>query len=103
MRHLTVFTVAMLALSFVLPAQAELKPIKRVEPVYPRDAARYGTSGFVEVEFTVDATGKVVTVSVVNAKPTRTFESAAVQAVKQWMFAPGEDGSRGKVRLEFKQ
>jgi protein TonB len=102
MRRPIVFAAAMLALSYVMPAHAELKQIKRVEPVYPPEAARAGTNGFVEVEFTVDATGKVATVSVVNAKPTRTFESAAVKAVKQWTFAPGGEGGRGKVRLDFK-
>ena len=102
MRHPILFAAASaMALLFAAPAHAELKPIKRVEPVYPPDAARAGTSGFVEVEFTVDASGKVVTVSVVNAKPSRTFETAAVKAVKQWTFAPGADGGRGKVRLDF--
>jgi len=101
MRHSLISAAATaLALAFALPVHAELKPIKRVDPVYPAEAARAGTSGFVEVEFTVDATGKVVSVSVVNAKPSRTFESAAVKAVKQWQFAPGADG-RGKVRLDF--
>ena len=92
---------AALALAFAVPAQAEpeLKPIKRVEPEYPRDALRSRTEGFVEVEFTVNASGKVESVSVVNAKPSRTFERAAVTAVKQWAFAPG--GGRGKVRLDF--
>ncbi len=93
--------VAALALAFAVPAQAEpeLTPTKRVEPEYPREALRAGTEGFVEVEFTVDASGKVESVSVVNAKPSRTFERAAVRAVKQWAFAPG--GGRGKVRLDF--
>lgn len=91
---------ATIALAFATPAHAALAPIKRVEPVYPPEAARAGTKGFVEVEFTVDASGKVASVSVVNAKPSRTFESAAVRAVKQWTFAPGGDG-RGKVRLDF--
>lgn len=92
-----------LAVAFGLamqPAHAELKPIKRVNPVYPPEAARAGTTGFVEVEYTVDANGKVSAVSVVNARPARTFESAAVKAVKQWEFAAGADG-RGKVRLDF--
>lgn len=93
--------VAALVLAMIAPAHAfELKPIKRVEPTYPPEAARSGTTGFVEVEFTVDATGKVASVSVVNAKPARTFETAAVKAVKQWQFAAGADG-RGKVRLDF--
>lgn len=88
-------------LTLAPPAAAapDLSPIKRVDPQYPADAARAGTEGFVEVEFTVDAGGKVTSVSVVNAKPARTFESSAVKAVKQWQFAPG--GGRGKVRLDF--
>lgn len=90
---------ALLALACALPAHANLKPTKRVEPQYPPEAARAGTTGFVEVEFTVNAGGKVETVSVLNAKPARTFEQSAVRAVKQWEFAPG--GGRGKVRLDF--
>lgn len=82
-----------------LPAHAELTPVKRVDPVYPIAAARAGQEGFVEVEFTVDDGGKVASVSVISAKPARTFEQAAVKAVKQWVFAPG--GGRGKVRLNF--
>lgn len=76
-------------------------PIKRVEPVYPAEAARAGTSGFVELEYSIGADGKVTDVSVVDAKPGRIFVPAAVKAVKQWVFAPGE--GRGKVKLEFKQ
>ncbi len=94
-----VFAVAM-ALGTALPVQAaDLKPIKRVEPTYPPEAARNGTTGYVDVEFEVDPAGKVAAVSVVSAKPTRTFEQAAVRAVKQWQFAPG--GGKGKVRLNF--
>lgn len=100
MRHRLLSAAALAALIAASPAQAELKPVKRVEPTYPPDAARAGTTGFVDVEFTVDASGKVASVSVVDAKPSRTFESAAVRAVKQWRFEPGGD-SRGKVRLEF--
>ncbi|NUS39005.1 MAG: energy transducer TonB [Lysobacter sp.] len=100
MRHLTLATgLALLTVSFAAPALADLKPTKRVEPQYPVEAARSGTTGFVELEYTVDASGKVESVSVTNAKPARTFEKAAVTAVKQWEFAPG--GGKGKVRLDF--
>jgi protein TonB len=99
-QHLRPLALVALALLFAAPAHAELAPIKRVEPQYPAEARRDGVQGFVEVEFTVDATGKVASVSVVNAKPARTFESAAVRAVKQWEFAAGADG-RGKVRFDF--
>ncbi len=100
MFHYRTLAVAALALAFTLPAHAQLVPTKRVEPSYPAEAARSRVEGFVEVEFTVDATGKVERVSVVNARPSRTFETAAVAAVKQWTFAPG--GGNGKVRLDFK-
>ena len=100
MRHLYLAAgLALMAVSFAAPAFADLKPTKRVEPEYPADAARSGTTGFVELEYTVDPTGKVASVSVTNAKPARTFEKAAVSAVKQWEFAPG--GGHGKVRLDF--
>lgn len=83
----------------LLPAMAG-EPIKRVNPVYPPDAARAGTTGYVELEYSVGPDGKVTDVSVLDAKPGRVFVAAAVKAVKQWEFAPGE--SRGKVKLEFK-
>jgi protein TonB len=82
-----------------LPAFAG-NPIKRVEPVYPPEAARAGITGYVEMEYSVGPDGKVTDVSVVDAKPGRVFVAAAVKAVKQWEFAPGE--TNGKVRLEFK-
>ena len=100
MRHL-VFVIGLTALAtcFAAAAAPELTPTKRTQPDYPPEAARAGTQGFVELEYTVDASGKVTSVSVVNAKPARTFEQSAVRAVKQWEFAPG--GGRGKVRLDF--
>ena len=95
----SVVAAALLAMAFAMPAHADLTPTKRVEPKSPPEAARSGTTGFVEVEFSVAADGKVESVSVLNAKPSRTCEAAAVRAVKQWQFAPG--GGRGKVRLDF--
>ena len=78
-----VFAIAM-ALGIALPAHAaDLKPIKRVEPTYPPEAARSGTTGYVDVEFEVDPAGKVAAVLVGSAKPSRTFEQAAVCGVKQ--------------------
>lgn len=97
-RALSVAAIAA-AMAFVPPAHAG-NPIKRVDPVYPPDAARSGTTGYVEVEYSVGPDGKVTDVSVVDAKPGRVFVAAAVKAVKQWEFAPGE--THGKVKLEFK-
>lgn len=98
MPRFRILALSVLALSLSLPVHA-IEPIKRVPPNYPPQAARDRVEGFVEVEFAVDATGKVSSVSVVNARPSRTFEAAAVAAVKQWEFAPA--AGRGKVRLDF--
>lgn len=100
MRKTLLAAVGVLAIAVALPALAGIEPIKRVNPVFPPDAQRAGKSGYVDVEFTVDPTGKVASVSVVDAKPAHTFEAAAVKAVKQWQFAPGSD-ARGKVRIDF--
>ena len=87
------------AMALSLPVLAA-NPIKRVDPVYPAEAARSGTTGYVEVEYSIGPDGKVTDVSVIDAKPGRVFVAAAVKAVKQWEFAPGD--SRGKVKVEFK-
>ena len=87
------------AMALSLPVLAA-NPIKRVDPVYPAEAARSGTTGYVEVEYSIGPDGKVTDVSVIDAKPGRVFVAAAVKAVKQWEFAPGD--SRGKLKVEFK-
>lgn len=94
-------TLAVLAAAMALSQTAlAAPPIKRVNPVYPADAARSGTTGYVELEYSIGPDGKVTDASVVDAKPGRVFVAAAVKAVKQWEFTPGE--THGKVKLEFK-
>jgi protein TonB len=60
----------------------------RVDPVYPRKAARNGDEGWVKVEFTITELGSVVDPVVVDARPRRTFNRAAVAAIRQWRFKP---------------
>ena len=51
MRHVFLAAgLALMSVSFAAPALADLKPTKRVEPQYPPEAAREGTTGFVELE-----------------------------------------------------
>jgi protein TonB len=58
------------------------------EPVYPRNALRTHTSGWVELEFTITATGTVRDIEVVDAEPTGVFEHAASDALAAWRFKP---------------
>lgn len=74
-------------------ADSEAKVVTQVAPSYPAEAARSGTEGWVDIEFTVGADGKVSGVSVMKAKPSRTFEAEAVKAIKKWTFTPAtKDG-----------
>ena len=66
----------------------------QVAPVYPIAMRQAGIEGSVNVEFDVDATGKVTAARVVRSTA-HEFEEAAVRAVLKWSFEPGR--YRGKA------
>lgn len=72
--------------SFV--ALSELVQIKRAAPTYPRRASRSNVSGYVDVVFTVTATGTTTDISVHRAEPEAIFDGAAIKAVEAWEFEP---------------
>lgn len=83
-----------------------LKRVREVPPNYPREAERQGISGWVDVEFTIAADGTTQDVAVSNSQPLRTFDQAAVDAVKRWRFEPVmRDGAavsqRAAMRIRF--
>jgi protein TonB len=65
-----------------------LRAISTPAPAYPPEAFRSGTSGEVEIEFTVGSDGAVTAARVVHATPPRVFDRAALAAVKRWRFQP---------------
>jgi protein TonB len=69
-------------------ASTELRAISTPAPKYPPDAYRAGTSGEVQVEFTVGPDGAVSSARVVRANPPRVFDREALAAVKRWRFQP---------------
>ncbi|MFP5307430.1 MAG: energy transducer TonB [Gammaproteobacteria bacterium] len=74
---------------------------------YPESAQRRAIEGWVEIEFLVDAEGKVKNVSVLKSGPTRVFDAAAVKAIRRWEFEPAtRDGqpvdSQERRRVVFK-
>jgi len=84
----------------------DLLPLQRIPPQYPRDAARGGISGWVQLEVLVNADGSVRSARVVDSKPRGIFEASAVQAVMRWKFKPKiENGKpveqRGSQKIEF--
>lgn len=79
--------------------------LTRVEPSYPDVARRAGIEGTVELEVSIDATGKVTDVEVARGLPLGVSE-AAVDAVRRWTWRPartasGPVASRRTVRVRF--
>jgi TonB family protein len=70
-----------------VPADS-LERVSARDPVYPPDALRQGTRGWVELEFTITSGGAVRDIQVVGAEPHGVFEGAAADALAQWRFRP---------------
>lgn len=84
----------------------DIIPLQRIPPQYPREAARAGITGWVQLEVTVNADGSVRNAKVLDAKPKGLFEAAAVAAVYKWKFKPrivnGQPvEQKGAQRIEF--
>jgi periplasmic protein TonB len=72
--------------------------LSRVLPVYPPLARARGLEGRVVLRAVVDRTGHVEpAITVVESVPT--FDGAAIEALRQWRFAPGRDHDGRLVRV----
>ena len=98
--------VSSLSASDVEQAGFQLTPRRTVDPEYPRQAARDGVAGWVDVLVTVAPDGKVIHSEVLNAEPPRVFERSAIRAIDRWRFEPPEDAGindpqEGTYRISF--
>ncbi|MBE0366669.1 M56 family metallopeptidase [Pseudoalteromonas aurantia] len=80
-----------------------VKPIMRVEPKYPAEAANDGISGYVQLAYTVDERGHTNNIKVIAAQPENTFENNAILALRQWQYTSSNTPSQVyRVQLDFK-
>jgi protein TonB len=63
---------------------------KMPAPRYPMDARRRGEEGTVVVEFTVDASGRVIAAEAKQPSPWASLNREALRAVRSWKFPPGD-------------
>ena len=89
----------------VVPA-SELTLLKSVPPAYPKKAESARIEGWVELDFTITATGQVQALLVHASSPAGAFEEAAKKAVGQWRYQPVlRDAKptpvRARVRIRF--
>jgi TonB family protein len=83
-----------------------LKQTRNVSPEYPTLARERGTSGWVDVEFTVRSDGTVSDITVAGAEPAGVFEQAALSALRKWRYEPMQRNGqavdqRAKLRIRF--
>lgn len=69
------------------------KPRRMVNPIYPSEEKKNGITAKVVVEFVVNSSGDVSSVTVIEA-PSRAFAQAAAAAVWQWKYEPGVKSGR---------
>ncbi len=93
------------ALMTGLPVQAagDFAPsneVRQKNPVFPKYELRSGHEGWVIVQYSVDADGGVSNAIVTDSSNSRAFEKAALDAVRDWQFAPGSARTTS-VQIQF--
>ena len=82
---------------------ALISVISREQPAFPRDALRNGIeSGTVRARMTINASGEVTNVAILQAQPPRVFDRAVQLALERWKFNPGTEGRTFDTEIGFK-
>lgn len=88
-----------------LPARtvaARLEPISREAPEFPRDALAQGIErGTVRARLSIDASGKVTDVEILDAEPRRVFDRAVRRALARWVYPSGDSTRTTVVEVAF--
>jgi protein TonB len=79
---------AMSRMTMSAGSDRDVIPLVRINPDYPPRALSRGLEGWVQVQFTITATGTVKDAVVVNAEPKNIFDDAALKAIARWRYNP---------------
>lgn len=77
-----------------------LKPVSIEQPCYPARAVRNGTEGWVQLEFSLDDSGKVSDIVSLDNSPAGIFEACALRSMQKWVFEVPEK-SKAKKRYRY--
>jgi protein TonB len=95
--------IAATALTIGFAAHAQLQPVSRITPEFPREAQLASVDkGRVKARLTLDAAGEVTRVDIVESNPRRVFDRAVVRSLSQWRYERGAEGRTVEVELDFK-
>ncbi|RKZ70085.1 MAG: hypothetical protein DRQ44_01690 [Gammaproteobacteria bacterium] len=98
---------ALVAVAGGREVNANVIPLARVNPVYPKRAKMMKLEGFVKLEFTITQTGTVIDMKVLKSDPPNVFDRSAKRALSRWKFKPKIENNaaveqRASVQIKFK-
>jgi TonB family protein len=77
----------------------DVKPVRKVKPIYPPEAEAQHIQGRVKVRLSVDLEGNVTDVELLFSEPPGVFDEAVLTAVKQYKFK--KDGTTYQADQEI--
>ncbi|HVY64894.1 MAG TPA: energy transducer TonB [Gammaproteobacteria bacterium] len=89
---------AMSRMSMSAGSDRDVIPLVRIAPDYPPRALSRGLEGWVQVRFTITATGTVKDPMVVNHSDA-VFDDAALKAISRWRYNPRVEGGVAVERV----
>ena len=85
-----------------LAAPGDAQVVSKVDPEFPREAVQAGINkGLVKARMTLDGSGEVTRVEVIEAQPRRLFDRAVVKTLSQWRFNSGTAGRMVEIDVNF--
>jgi protein TonB len=97
---------ALVAVAGGREVNANVIPLARVNPIYPKRARMMKLEGFVKLEFTITPSGGVVDMKVLESEPPNVFDRSAKRALSKWKFKPKIENNtaveqRASVQINF--
>ena len=80
----------------------DVKPVKKVKPVYPREAEEQHIQGSVKVRLSVDLEGNVTDAQILSADPPDVFDESVLTAVRQYKFKKDGTAYQADQMVVFK-
>jgi protein TonB len=90
---------AMSRMTMTAGSDRDVIPLVRINPDYPPRALQRGLEGWVQVQFTITATGTVKDPIVVDAMPKNIFDDAALKAIARWRYNPKVENGTAVERV----